>query len=150
MNYPTTVYADTDLVCGEEPKEGHQKYVRCDDNELAADARLASVDAAMERKLKSDEEIESLLAAVNNLVEIVEGVRNVRWNYDGFRLKDTPEWCALYSAWSNQGASVQCFRCHKYFRMPQTMGTDPWPVQCLHCGYMHTSHDGKSAMWPSD
>jgi hypothetical protein len=105
MNYPTTIYADTDLVCGEEPKEGHQKYVRCDDNELAADARLASVDAAMERKLKSDEEIESLLAAVNNLVEIVEGVRNVRWNYDGFRLKDTPEWCALYSAWSNQGAS---------------------------------------------
>jgi len=30
MNYPTEIYADTDLVCGVEPKEGHQKYVRSD------------------------------------------------------------------------------------------------------------------------
>lgn len=30
MNYPTEIYADTDLVCGVEPKEGHQKYVRAD------------------------------------------------------------------------------------------------------------------------
>ena len=48
----------------------------------------------------------------------------------------------------NQNASVQCFRCLKFFRLPQTLGTDPWPVQCLHCDYMHTSHDGDSAMWP--
>ena len=75
MNYPEIIYADTDLVCGEEPKEGHEKYVRF-------------------------AEYQKLLAAVNNLVEIVEGVRNVRWSYDQFRLKDAPEWCALYSAWS--------------------------------------------------
>lgn len=30
MNQPETIYADTDLVCGEEPKEGHTKYVRAD------------------------------------------------------------------------------------------------------------------------
>ena len=48
-----------------------------------------------------------LLTAVNNLVEIVEGVRNVRWAYDQWRLKDTPEWCALYSAWSKHGASAR-------------------------------------------
>lgn len=30
MNYPTEIYADTDIVCGVEPKEGHQKYVRAD------------------------------------------------------------------------------------------------------------------------
>jgi hypothetical protein len=30
MNYPTEIYADTDLVCGVEPKCGHQKYVRAD------------------------------------------------------------------------------------------------------------------------
>jgi len=80
MNYPSEIYADTDLVCGEEPKEGHEKYVRADEHE-------------------------KLVVAVNNLVEIVEGVRNVRWSYDQWRLKDTPEWCALYSAWSKHGAS---------------------------------------------
>jgi hypothetical protein len=80
MNYPKEIYADTDLVCGEEPKEGHEKYVCADEHD-------------------------KLVAAVNNLVEIVEGVRNVRWAYDQWRLKDTPEWCALYTAWSKQGAS---------------------------------------------
>lgn len=50
----------------------------------------------------------------------------------------------------NINASVACFRCLKYFRLPQTLGTDPFPIQCLHCGYMHTSHDAKSAMWPID
>jgi spore coat protein CotH len=80
MNYPKEIYADTDLVCGEEPKEGHEKYVRADEHD-------------------------KLVAAVNNLVEIVEGVRNVRWAYDQWRLKDTSEWCALYTAWSKQGVS---------------------------------------------
>jgi hypothetical protein len=35
---------------------------------------------------------------VEHLMEIVEGVRNERWAADGRRLKDTPEWCALYVA----------------------------------------------------
>jgi hypothetical protein len=45
-------------------------------------------------------------------------------------------------------ASVQCFGCHKFFRLPQTMGTNPWPVQCKHCGHIHTENDGLAAMWP--
>ena len=47
----------------------------------------------------------------------------------------------------NMNASVPCQRCGKYFKLPQTLGTDPWPVQCLHCGYVHTSHDGDAAFW---
>lgn len=39
----------------------------------------------------------SFLEAANNLNEIVEGVRNERWNFEGRRLKDTPEWCKFYT-----------------------------------------------------
>ena len=52
------------------------------------------------------------------------------------------------TAQGNQNQSVQCFRCLKFFRLPQTMGTDPYPVQCLHCGYLHTYGDAKQALWP--
>lgn len=45
-------------------------------------------------------------------------------------------------------ASVACFGCLKYFRLPQTMGTHPWPIQCPSCGYMHTEEEGKMAFWP--
>ena len=38
-----------------------------------------------------------MLAAIESLMEIVEGVRNERWASDGRRLKDTPEWCRLYT-----------------------------------------------------
>lgn len=41
-----------------------------------------------------------LVKAVNALIGIVEGVRNVRWSYEGRRLVDTNEWCELYCAWS--------------------------------------------------
>lgn len=41
-----------------------------------------------------------LMSAVTGLMEIVEGVRNVRWAHEGVRLKDTPEWCELYCAWN--------------------------------------------------
>lgn len=30
------------------------------------------------------------------LMEIVEGARSKRWNVNGFRLKDTPEWVQFY------------------------------------------------------
>lgn len=68
--FPNTIYADTDLVCGEEPKEGHQKYIRADDR---------------------------LMAAIDGLMQIVEGMRRKRWA-DGGRLVDTPEWCEFYVA----------------------------------------------------
>jgi len=49
-----------------------------------------------------------------------------------------------------RSASVQCFRCEKFFRLPiQAPGVDPFPVQCAHCGYAHTTHDAKSANWPT-
>ena len=31
-----------------------------------------------------------------SLIEIDEGVSSERWNVDGFRLKDTPEWVEFY------------------------------------------------------
>lgn len=52
------------------------------------------------------------------------------------------------SASGNQNPQVCCFRCLKWFRLPQTIGTDPYPIQCLHCGYMHTYHDAKLGLWP--
>ena len=39
---------------------------------------------------------DKLLAAIEALNEIVEGVRNERWAANGRRLKDTPEWVRLY------------------------------------------------------
>lgn len=68
------------------------------------DAARAKAEGGHKNHVRADEH-DKLVAAVNNLVEIVEGVRNVRWAYDQWRLKDTPEWCALYSAWSKQGVS---------------------------------------------
>ena len=46
-----------------------------------------------------------MLPEAKNLVEIVEGVRCVRWNNNGFRLKDTPEWCAFYVAFNKASAA---------------------------------------------
>jgi hypothetical protein len=37
-------------------------------------------------------------AAAIDLIEIVEGIRGDRWAFNGFRLKDTPEWCVFYAA----------------------------------------------------
>ena len=37
-----------------------------------------------------------LLDSATRLNEIVEGVRNERWEANGQRLKATPEWCDFY------------------------------------------------------
>ena len=37
-------------------------------------------------------------AEIENLMDIVEGVRGERWVANGRRLVDTPEWCAFYTA----------------------------------------------------
>lgn len=54
---------------------------------------------------KKDPDIEAFLAATQEfndalvgVMQIVEGVRSVRWNHEGRRLKDTPEWCRFYVA----------------------------------------------------
>lgn len=44
------------------------------------------------------EKLPDLLTALGKLVNIVEGTREKRWVNAGRRLKDTPEWAALYSA----------------------------------------------------
>lgn len=38
-----------------------------------------------------------LLAAVEDLMQIVEGFRGERWAANAGRLVDTPEWCRLYT-----------------------------------------------------
>ncbi len=40
-----------------------------------------------------------LMNAVTGLMDIVEGVQNIRWQFEGRRLVDTPQWCDLYCAW---------------------------------------------------
>jgi hypothetical protein len=43
-----------------------------------------------------------LINSISDLMEIVEGVRNERWQDErGRRLKDTREWCAFYVAFRN-------------------------------------------------
>lgn len=54
-------------------------------------------------ELKRLREIEAGSTAMK---EIVEGARNERWAADGRRLKDTPEWCALYCALSEPNVVV--------------------------------------------
>ena len=39
-----------------------------------------------------------LADSIERLLEIVEGVRGERWQSNGRRLVDTPEWCAFYVA----------------------------------------------------
>jgi hypothetical protein len=42
--------------------------------------------------------LRELHVAVEDLMQIVEGVRGERWSANGRRLVDTPEWCRLYVA----------------------------------------------------
>jgi hypothetical protein len=50
------------------------------------------------RKVKQPDE-RRLLAAVTGLMDIVEGTLGCRWQFEGRRLVDTPQWCDLYCAW---------------------------------------------------
>jgi len=85
MNYPKIIYADTDLVAGEEQKEGYQKYVRADDR---------------------------LIAAIQGVMQIVEGMRRQRWSDGKTRLVDTKEWCEFYVAWYAE-KQLKCSKCNK-------------------------------------
>lgn len=55
----------------------------------------------MSREMKPNDNHseQTLIKSITQLMEIVEGVRNVRWQYNGNRLVDTTEWCDFYSAW---------------------------------------------------
>jgi hypothetical protein len=51
----------------------------------------------LERELNAaNERTKRLEEAGDALMEIVEGARSERWNVNGFRLKDTPEWVQIY------------------------------------------------------
>lgn len=64
--------------------------------ELQAAARASVEENADKETVKvATHEFSQALAG---LMEIVEGVRSVRWNHEGHRLKDTPEWCRFYVA----------------------------------------------------
>jgi DNA-directed RNA polymerase subunit RPC12/RpoP len=45
-------------------------------------------------------------------------------------------------------ATVQCFRCLKFFPLPDMTQDEPYPIQCTHCGYAHTVNDATAAQWP--
>lgn len=40
-----------------------------------------------------------LTASIENVMQIVEGMRRKRWTDGKMRLVDTPEWCEFYVAW---------------------------------------------------
>lgn len=44
MNYPETIWADTDLVCSDEPREGWQEYRRVDESETPKGMKLSRVE----------------------------------------------------------------------------------------------------------
>jgi len=48
-----------------------------------------------------------LMNAVTGLMQIVEGTSNLRWQFEGRRLVDTPQWCELYCAWCAAKAKPQ-------------------------------------------
>ena len=50
---------------------------------------------------------DGLLRAAESLVNLIEGVGSKRWNFEGFRLKDTNEWAAFYVATKRAEAEQQ-------------------------------------------
>ncbi len=65
------------------------------------DAIQLALDHARRLERERDEareQLKHMLSACDGMLEIVEGVRSDRWHYDGFRLKDTPEWVGFYVA----------------------------------------------------
>lgn len=48
--------------------------------------------------MSTDQKLRELHAAVEDLMQIVEGVRGERWAANGRRLVDTPEWARVYVA----------------------------------------------------
>jgi hypothetical protein len=63
--------------------------------------RISAIVKLAEKSAQRADALKGLSEAAKNLNEIVEGVRSERWSACGIRLKDTPEWCAFYSALAN-------------------------------------------------
>ena len=76
------------------------KYPRTDAARLKDVCRhmaMAEECTRMEYELnEAKARIKRMEEAGDALMEIVEGARSERWNVNGFRLKDTPEWVQFY------------------------------------------------------
>lgn len=84
-------------------KAWSEMFERSENERSALVAERDGADAVI-RKMKADKkDYEKLESAVDKLMEIVEGNRYLEWEAfphgKHVRLKDRPEWCALYLAW---------------------------------------------------
>jgi len=65
--------------------------------EYEAHARLCKSIGDMAKENEDlKQHVKRMEEAGDALMEIVEGARSERWNVNGFRLKDTPEWVQFY------------------------------------------------------
>lgn len=56
----------------------------------------ATLRADLEAAKRQRDELAVVCNAAKSLVDFIEGLGSVRWAYDGWRLKDTKEWCEFY------------------------------------------------------
>lgn len=64
-------------------------------HKMTSEVLVVDIDRARELDAANDR-IKRLEETGDALMEIVEGARSKRWNVNGFRLKDTPEWVQFY------------------------------------------------------
>jgi hypothetical protein len=64
--------------------------------ETSENFHLQEIEGINKTNYELQNRIRQLEKVSASLIEIVEGVSSERWNVDGFRLKDTPEWVEFY------------------------------------------------------
>lgn len=64
--------------------------------ETSENFHLQEIEGTNKTNYELQNRIRQLEKVSASLIEIVEGVSSERWNVDGFRLKDTPEWVEFY------------------------------------------------------
>jgi hypothetical protein len=64
--------------------------------EISENFHLQEIEGINKTNYELQNRIRQLEKVSASLIEIVEGVSSERWNVDGFRLKDTPEWVEFY------------------------------------------------------
>ena len=64
--------------------------------ETSENFHLQEIEGINKTNYELQNRIRQLEKVSASLIEIVECVSSERWNVDGFRLKDTPEWVEFY------------------------------------------------------
>ena len=64
--------------------------------ETSENFHLQEIEGINKTNYELQNRIRQLEKVSASLIVIVEGVSSERWNVDGFRLKDTPEWVEFY------------------------------------------------------